>query len=71
VHKVTGLLRCGKSCRLRWSNHHRPNLKKGSFSPDEEMLVAHLHAQLGNKWARMAAVVSSRADHSLRSLMFL
>jgi myb proto-oncogene protein len=59
VQRQTGLLRCGKSCRLRWTNHLRPNLKKGSFSPDEELLIAQLHAQLGNKWARMASHVSS------------
>jgi myb proto-oncogene protein len=61
VQRLTGLLRCGKSCRLRWTNHLRPNLKKGSFSPDEELLIAQLHAQLGNKWARMAAHVSRGA----------
>lgn len=55
--KAAGLLRCGKSCRLRWANHLRPNLKKGSFSPEEERLILELHAKLGNKWARMAAQV--------------
>lgn len=58
VQKNSGLSRCGKSCRLRWANHLRPNLKKGSFSPDEERLILELHAKLGNKWARMAAQVS-------------
>lgn len=58
VQKHTGLLRCGKSCRLRWANHLRPNLKKGAFTADEEMLIAELHAKMGNKWARMAAHVS-------------
>lgn len=58
VQKNTGLARCGKSCRLRWTNHLRPNLKKGAFSPDEEKLILELHAQYGNKWARMAALVS-------------
>lgn len=55
VQKNSALARCGKSCRLRWANHLRPNLKKGSFSPEEERLILHLHSQLGNKWARMAA----------------
>ena len=59
VQKNSGLARCGKSCRLRWANHLRPNLKKGSFSADEERLILELHAQLGNKWARMAAQVPS------------
>lgn len=57
VQKNSGLARCGKSCRLRWANHLRPNLKKGSFSPEEERLILELHAKLGNKWARMAAQV--------------
>lgn len=57
VQRNTGLARCGKSCRLRWANHLRPNLKKGAFSPEEERLIVELHAQLGNKWARMAAQV--------------
>lgn len=57
VQKNSGLMRCGKSCRLRWANHLRPNLKKGSFSPDEEKIIIELHAKLGNKWARMAAQV--------------
>ena len=58
VQKHSGLLRCGKSCRLRWANHLRPNLKKGSFTAEEEQLIIELHAKMGNKWARMAAHVS-------------
>jgi hypothetical protein len=57
VQKHSGLFRCGKSCRLRWANHLRPNLKKGAFSPDEERNIVELHSKLGNKWARMAAQV--------------
>ncbi|KAL6599574.1 hypothetical protein ACP70R_045711 [Stipagrostis hirtigluma subsp. patula] len=67
VQRMTGLLRCGKSCRLRWTNHLRPNLKKGSFSPDEEILIAQLHAQLGNKWARMAAHLPGRTDNEIKN----
>ncbi|KAF7823146.1 transcription factor MYB101-like [Senna tora] len=51
------LARCGKSCRLRWANHLRPNLKKGAFSPFEQSAIIYLHAKLGNKWARMASFV--------------
>jgi myb proto-oncogene protein len=45
----TGLLRCGKSCRLRWTNYLRPDLKRGLLSDAEEKLVIDLHAQLGNR----------------------
>ncbi|PNT74485.1 hypothetical protein BRADI_1g15581v3 [Brachypodium distachyon] len=67
VQRMSGLLRCGKSCRLRWTNHLRPNLKKGSFSPQEELLIAQLHAQLGNKWARMASHLPGRTDNEIKN----
>ena len=46
---IAGLLRCGKSCRLRWTNYLRPDLKRGLLSNYEEKLVIDLHAQLGNR----------------------
>ncbi|KAF7140419.1 hypothetical protein RHSIM_Rhsim06G0163100 [Rhododendron simsii] len=67
VQRNCGLLRCGKSCRLRWANHLRPNLKKGSFSADEERLIIELHAQLGNKWARMASQLPGRTDNEIKN----
>ncbi|KAF3543890.1 hypothetical protein DY000_02001712 [Brassica cretica] len=67
VQKNSGLLRCGKSCRLRWANHLRPNLKKGSFSPDEEKIIIELHAKMGNKWARMASQLPGRTDNEIKN----
>ncbi|MQM02175.1 hypothetical protein Taro_034935 [Colocasia esculenta] len=67
VQKNSGLSRCGKSCRLRWANHLRPNLKKGPFSPDEERLILELHAKFGNKWARMAAQLPGRTDNEIKN----
>eukprot|EP00268_Persea_americana_P059503 TRINITY_DN7307_c1_g1_i1.p1 TRINITY_DN7307_c1_g1~~TRINITY_DN7307_c1_g1_i1.p1 ORF type:complete len:537 (-),score=115.32 TRINITY_DN7307_c1_g1_i1:466-2076(-) len=67
VQKHSGLLRCGKSCRLRWANHLRPNLKKGAFTPEEERLIIELHAKMGNKWARMAAHLPGRTDNEIKN----
>ncbi|KAJ7297759.1 hypothetical protein O6H91_Y037400 [Diphasiastrum complanatum] len=67
LQKQSGLLRCGKSCRLRWANHLRPNLKKGAFSMEEERLIIELHAKLGNKWARMAAQLPGRTDNEIKN----
>ncbi|XP_062170141.1 transcription factor MYB97 [Alnus glutinosa] len=67
VQRNTGLARCGKSCRLRWANHLRPNLKKGAFSPEEERLILELHAKYGNKWARMAAQLPGRTDNEIKN----
>lgn len=46
----TGLERCGKSCRLRWTNYLRPDIKRGRFSFDEEETIIQLHSVLGNKY---------------------
>ena len=47
--KRAGLLRCGKSCRLRWMNYLRPSVKRGHIAPDEEDLILRLHRLLGNR----------------------
>ncbi|THF96317.1 hypothetical protein TEA_007435 [Camellia sinensis var. sinensis] len=47
--KSAGLLRCGKSCRLRWINYLRPDLKRGNFTEQEDELIIKLHSMLGNK----------------------
>ncbi|QCD95474.1 transcription factor MYB33-like isoform X2 [Vigna unguiculata] len=67
VQKYSGLSRCGKSCRLRWANHLRPNLKKGAFTAEEEQMIAELHAKMGNKWARMAAHLPGRTDNEIKN----
>ncbi|XWS51849.1 hypothetical protein CRYUN_Cryun11dG0017700 [Craigia yunnanensis] len=67
VQKNTGLARCGKSCRLRWANHLRPNLKKGAFSPEEERIIVELQAKMGNKWARMATQLPGRTDNEIKN----
>ncbi|CAN1181867.1 MYB-like transcription factor 4, partial [Linum perenne] len=46
--KAAGLIRCGKSCRLRWINYLRPDLNRGNFSDDEDELIIKLHSLLGN-----------------------
>ncbi|XP_022867852.1 myb-related protein 306-like [Olea europaea var. sylvestris] len=38
----TGLLRCSKSCRLRWTNYLRPGIKRGNFTEHEEKMIIHL-----------------------------
>ncbi|CAK9182836.1 unnamed protein product, partial [Ilex paraguariensis] len=49
VSKKAGLKRYGKSCRLRWTNHLRPDLKHESFTPEEEELIIRLHAAIGSR----------------------
>ena len=47
---VSGLARCGKSCRLRWMNYLRPNIKRGNYNKEEEEIIIRLHESLGNRY---------------------
>lgn len=68
VPKLAGLQRCGKSCRLRWINYLRPDLKRGTFSTQEENMIIELHAVLGNKWSQIAAQLPGRTDNEIKNL---
>ncbi|GAB2295853.1 Myb- protein [Dionaea muscipula] len=63
----TGLLRCSKSCRLRWTNYLRPGIKRGNFTPLEEGMIIHLQALFGNKWAAIASYIPQRTDNDIKN----
>ncbi|KAB5512838.1 hypothetical protein DKX38_029866 [Salix brachista] len=65
--KNAGLQRCGKSCRLRWTNYLRPDIKRGRFSFDEEETIIQLHSVLGNKWSAIAARLPGRTDNEIKN----
>ncbi|XXG81701.1 hypothetical protein AAC387_Pa09g2275 [Persea americana] len=65
--KKAGLKRCGKSCRLRWLNYLRPDIKRGNITQDEEELIIRLHNLLGNKWSLIAGRIPGRTDNEIKN----
>ncbi|XP_048140812.1 transcription factor MYB3-like [Rhodamnia argentea] len=65
--KAAGLARTGKSCRLRWMNYLRPDIRHGNITKKEEDLILELHRLLGNKWAAIVARLSGRTDNEIKN----
>ncbi|XP_047339697.1 myb-related protein 340-like [Impatiens glandulifera] len=65
--KPAGLSRTGKSCRLRWMNYLKPNLKHGNFTKEEDDIIIQMYATMGSKWSRIAAKLSGRSDNDVKN----
>uniref|UniRef100_A0A453D772 Uncharacterized protein n=1 Tax=Aegilops tauschii subsp. strangulata TaxID=200361 RepID=A0A453D772_AEGTS len=65
--RVTGLQRCSKSCRVRWTNYMLPDLKHGEFTDAEEQTIIKLHPALGNRWSLITAQLPGRTGNHIEN----
>ncbi|OVA16988.1 SANT/Myb domain [Macleaya cordata] len=65
--RSAGLNRTGKSCRLRWLNYLRPDVRRGNITPEEELLIMELHAKWGNRWSKIASHLPGRTDNEIKN----
>ncbi|KAF7135350.1 hypothetical protein RHSIM_Rhsim08G0053300 [Rhododendron simsii] len=65
--RSAGLKRTGKSCRLRWLNYLRPDVRRGNITPEEQLLIMELHAKWGNRWSKIAKQLPGRTDNEIKN----
>ncbi|KAL6970200.1 hypothetical protein U1Q18_029903 [Sarracenia purpurea var. burkii] len=62
-----GLKRTGKSCRLRWLNYLRPDVRRGNITLEEQLLILELHSRWGNRWSKIAQHLPGRTDNEIKN----
>ncbi|OIV95950.1 hypothetical protein TanjilG_27054 [Lupinus angustifolius] len=65
--RSAGLKRTGKSCRLRWLNYLRPDVRRGNITLEEQLLILELHARWGNRWSKIAQYLPGRTDNEIKN----
>ncbi|KAK8943856.1 Myb-related protein 305 [Platanthera guangdongensis] len=65
--RSAGLKRTGKSCRLRWLNYLRPDVRRGNITPEEQLLIIELHSRWGNRWSKIARQLPGRTDNEIKN----
>ncbi|CAL4910484.1 unnamed protein product [Urochloa decumbens] len=65
--RSAGLKRTGKSCRLRWLNYLRPDVRRGNITAEEQLLILELHSRWGNRWSKIAQHLPGRTDNEIKN----
>ncbi|XP_043691517.1 transcription factor MYB62-like [Telopea speciosissima] len=67
--RCSGLKKTGKSCRLRWLNYLKPDVKRGKLTPEEQLVILELHSKWGNRWSKNAQHLPGRTDNEIKNYL--
>jgi hypothetical protein len=59
--------RTAKQCRERWNLFLRPDLKKTSFTPEEDRLIIEKQKEYGNSWAFISGFLEGRSATCIKN----
>ncbi|XP_028769885.1 transcription factor MYB113-like [Neltuma alba] len=60
-------LKCRKSCRMRWLNYLKPNIKRGGFNEDKVDMIMRLHKLLGKRWSLIDGRLPGRTANDVKN----
>ena len=62
--------RSGKQCREHWNNALDPNLTKGQWTSEEDLLIMIFYKKYGGSWKRIIPIFEKRTENSIKNRFF-
>ena len=67
LNEEFGTSRKGKNCRERWNNHLDPNINKGEWTYEEDLLLLTRHKAIGRRWSTISKELVGRTENSVKN----
>eukprot|EP00347_Sterkiella_histriomuscorum_P015833 403355515 len=67
LNVIVGSQRNGKQCRERWNNTLNPQINKGKWTVQEDLVLLEKQKLLGNKWAEISNYLNHRTENQIKN----
>ena len=62
--------RSGKQCREHWNNSLNPEVKKGSWTSEEDFLIMYFYKKYNGSWKKIIPIFNKRTENSIKNRFF-
>ena len=62
--------RSGKQCREHWKNCLNPDIKKGDWTPEEDLLIMIFYQRCNGSWRELVHYFKDRTENSIKNRFF-